>query len=121
MPATIIRPSERRLVPVKPSADAGVTGTSSIQRQIVCDDTPYVHIVEVAAGHRIPAHSHSQPEVTVILSGSARIGGTLCEAGTVVSIPADEAYSIEAGPGALTMVVVRPAASSYRWAAPGEQ
>ena len=125
MAATIIRPGERRLEPVGSStahaqspAAPSSPATGAILRQIVCDDRPYVHLVEVPAHHRIAPHRHSEAEVTIILSGSARIAGTDCEPGTVIVIPAEEDYAIDVGAQPLTMVVVRPARAQYRWSEP---
>jgi quercetin dioxygenase-like cupin family protein len=106
----IVRPDDRDLQSVKPE--------SPIQLRVVADGLdgePYVHVTEVPAGHHIATHSHSETEVTVILSGSARVdGGEECPAGTVIVIPADQNYALDAvGDEPLTFVVVRPRKAHY--------
>jgi quercetin dioxygenase-like cupin family protein len=116
MPVSIVRPSDRNLRPVGTPPDEGGGAPSPVQLEVISgglDGQPYVHVTEVPAGHYIDAHSHSEPEVTIILSGRATVGDTVCEAGSVVVIPADEVYSLEAGDEPLTFVVVRPRKADY--------
>ncbi len=108
MAFTIVRPSERELEPVREGAP--------ILLRVVADGLegePYVHITEVPAGHHIDAHSHSETEVTIIVSGTARVGDTVCEAGSIVVIPADQEYTLDAGDEPLTFIVVRPRKAAY--------
>jgi quercetin dioxygenase-like cupin family protein len=114
MPVMIVRPSDRNLQPVRAATDD--TPESPVRLQVVAgglDGEPYVHLSQVPAGHYIDTHSHSEPEVTIILSGSARLGDVVCEAGSVVVIPADEKYSLEAGDEPLTFAVIRPRKAAY--------
>jgi quercetin dioxygenase-like cupin family protein len=114
MPVSIVRPSDRNLQPVRPAT--GEAPASPVLLEVVSgglDGQPYVHLTEVPAHHYIDAHSHSEPEVTIILSGRARVGDAVCEAGSVVVIPAHEVYSLEAGDEPLTFVVVRPRKAAY--------
>jgi quercetin dioxygenase-like cupin family protein len=106
---SIVRPAERELEPVKPE--------SPVQLRVVTDGLegePYVHLTEVPAGHHIATHSHSETEVTIILSGSAKVdGGDECPAGTVIVIPANQNYALDAGDEPLAFVVVRPRKAAY--------
>jgi len=115
MAALIVRPGDRRLEPLHGSI------TAAIKMQYLRDDDPYVHLTEVAPRHVIEPHRHSETEVTVILSGSARLGDTVCEAGTVLVIPADEEYGLVAGDDGLTFLVVRPRRARYTPADRGGQ
>lgn len=108
MTVSIVRPADRQLEPVKPE--------SPVQLRVVADGLggePYVHLTEVPAGHHIATHSHSETEVTIILSGSARVDGVDCPAGSVLVIPANEKYALDAGDEPLTFVVVRPRKANY--------
>jgi quercetin dioxygenase-like cupin family protein len=114
MPVSIVRPADRNLRPVRPATDE--TPASPVELEVISggqDGQPYVHLSKVPAGHSIDAHSHSEPEVTIILAGSARIGDTVCETGSVVVIPANEIYSLEAGNEPLTFAVIRPRKADY--------
>src|SRR5262245_36740532 len=94
-------------------------GAGDIQLRVISnglDGEPYVHVTEVPAHHHIGAHSHSETEVTIVVSGSARVGDTECPAGTVIVIPANERYALDAGDEPLTFVVVRPRKASYEFA-----
>jgi quercetin dioxygenase-like cupin family protein len=108
MSVTVVRPGDRDLQPVR----AG----NPILLQVVADGlggNPYVHVTEVPAGHQIAAHSHSEDEVTVILSGVAIVEGVECGAGTLLVIPANERYAIDAGDEPLTFAVIRPRKADY--------
>jgi quercetin dioxygenase-like cupin family protein len=115
MALTVVRPSDRKLVPVDPaSTKAPVAVLQQSQRQILSPDSPYVQLVQLAPGSTVPVHSHSTSEVTVVLSGRVRVGDTECEAGTIFLIPAKEHYALEViGDEPLTFVVVRPAVAEY--------
>jgi quercetin dioxygenase-like cupin family protein len=114
MPVTIVRPSERRLAAVDPSSTRAPSAVlQQSMRQILSADAPYVQLVEMAPGSTVPLHSHSTAEVTVVLSGSVRVGGVDCPPGTIFLIPADEEYALEVGDEPLTFVVVRPAVAEY--------
>jgi quercetin dioxygenase-like cupin family protein len=105
---SIVRPADRKLEPVKPE--------SPVRLRVVADGLdgePYVHLTEVPAGHHIATHSHSETEVTIILSGSAQVDGADCPAGTVIVIPANQSYALDAGDEPLTFVVVRPRKANY--------
>jgi len=105
---TIVRPADRDLRPVRDG--------HPILLQVVADGldgNPYVHVTEVPAGHHIAAHSHSEDEVTVILSGTAIVDGVECGAGTLLVIPARQEYAIDAGAEPLTFAVIRPRRAEY--------
>jgi hypothetical protein len=108
--AIILRPQDRKLEPLDPAA-----GPDSLHMQYLRPDEPYVHMTRVPPGYKIALHSHSETEVTVILSGSAHVGDAVCEAGSVLIIDADEEYSLVAGGHEpLTFLVVRPRRARYK-------
>jgi quercetin dioxygenase-like cupin family protein len=111
MSVTIVVPNDRDLQPV---AD-----DSPILLRRVADGLggePSVHVTEVPARHHIAAHSHSETEVMIVLSGTANVGDTECPAGTLIVIPANERYAVDAGDEPLTFAVVRPRQASYEFA-----
>lgn len=111
MSVTIVRPEERDLEPVS-------EGNPILLRVVAggLDGDPYVHVTEVPAHHHIATHSHSETEITIVLSGVAIVGGTECPAGTILVIPANEQYALDAGDAPLTFAVVRPRKASYEFA-----
>ena len=66
--ATILTPSDRKLEVLSEAA-------GDLRMQYLWPDDPYVHMTEVPPGYEIALHSHSETDVTVILTGSARVGG----------------------------------------------
>ncbi len=111
MSVTIVRPDEREMTPVS-------DGNPILLRVLSggLDGDPYVHVTEVPPGHHIATHSHSETEVTIVLSGVAIVGGTECPAGTILVIPANEQYALDAGDEPLTFAVIRPRKASYEFA-----
>jgi quercetin dioxygenase-like cupin family protein len=108
MSVTIVRPETRALEPVKEGAP--------VLLQVVADGlegNPYVHLTEVPAGHHIATHSHSESEVTIILAGTAIVDGEECGPGTLLVIPANQDYAIDAGDEPLVFAVVRPRKAQY--------
>jgi len=113
MPVTIVTPSDREL---KPVGETSEDDNERIKLGVIADGEPYVHIAEVPAGHVIAPHSHSQPEVTIVLSGTMTVGGRSCGPGTVVVVPGDEEYGVVAGSEEpLVFAVIRPRRASYRF------
>ncbi len=116
--ARIIRPEERDLVTLTPKEILEpISPGEVIRRQVVSgeDGGPHVQINEISPGYVIHPHSHSEPEVTIVLSGTAHLGDRVCGPGTIVLVDADEEYSIVAGPDEpLTFAVVRPRKAAYQ-------
>lgn len=112
----IIRPCDRDLTAVDPASTAAPAAIiSQAARHILSTDQPYAHIASIPAGGVVPPHSHSTEEVTVVLEGTVDVGGTRCEAGTVLIIPADAEYGLEVvGDKPLTFLVVRPKMADYQ-------
>jgi len=107
--ALIVTPEDRKLEPY-PGTDDG------LKLSRLREDEPYVHLTEVPPGYCISLHSHSETEVTVILTGSARVGDRVCGPGSVIVIDANEEYALSAGDdGPLTFLVVRPRKATYEF------
>ena len=106
--ALIITPENRAIEPYPGAADG-------LKLSVLRPDAPYVHMTEVPPGYQIDLHSHSETEVTVILSGSARVGDQTCGPGTVLVIDANEEYALTASDDEpLIFVVVRPHKAAYQ-------
>jgi hypothetical protein len=110
MSVTIVVPADRDM---KAVADDSPILLRRITEGL--DGEPSVHVTEVPAHFHIGAHSHSETEVMVILSGVATVGETVCPAGTLLVIPANERYAVDAGDEPLTFAVVRGRKASYEF------
>jgi mannose-6-phosphate isomerase-like protein (cupin superfamily) len=80
----------------------------------------YVQAVRVPAGFTAPVHSHSHPEVFMVVAGTCTfndepMGPLDC---TVVEAGTD--YSFTAGPKGVTFMVTRQAIATYSETAPTE-
>ena len=68
-----------------------------------------VAVKHYASGAREPRHHHEvAEEITVIVSGRARMCGRIVEAGTIVHLAPNESTDFEAMDETLTVVVKRP-------------
>ncbi len=65
--ATIYRPEDLKLEVLDPAVAKGGTG-DEIKLQVLAETAPYVHVTEVSAGYVIHPHSHSETEVTIVLT-----------------------------------------------------
>jgi quercetin dioxygenase-like cupin family protein len=60
-------------------------------------DIPPVQFVEYAAGTTDPMHSHRTDEFFIVVEGSIRLGDVESGAGSVVFVPRDTEYAVQAG------------------------
>jgi quercetin dioxygenase-like cupin family protein len=102
------------------------TGKDGVTRhnraRVLLEGEPYAHIAESPPGAVIPVHSHSTTELTVILQGTATVAGQQCGPGTILIVPADEEYGLEAGVDEpLTFLVVRPRKAAYQESSAGQK
>ena len=89
--------------------DFGAGGVAGARRKrTLSADAPFAQLASAAAGSHAPLHSHSEPEVMVVLSGTVEVAGTVCGPGTIIHIPAMEEYSLTIGDEDLLYVIMRP-------------
>jgi quercetin dioxygenase-like cupin family protein len=109
MAIAIIRPADRDPRPVESSNPAPEAAKNATRKQVLSRSNPYVQLNVVEPGTTLPTHSHASPEAMIVLSGTVEVAGTVCEAGTVAIIPANEEYGLQVGAyEPLCFVVVRP-------------
>jgi len=75
------------------------------------DDENGLSLVKVwfKSGNNLPRHSHSSDCLYYIIGGEARMGATTLKKGDGVFIPADQAYTLEAGPDGVELLEFRNA------------
>jgi len=109
MAIKIVHPTGRMLEKVDPSTTrAPEDEAQRSRRQIINDDYPYVFLASSPANGIVKAHSHSEPEVMVVLEGSVKINEEHCGPGTVAVIPAEETYGLSVGDEELVYLIARP-------------
>jgi quercetin dioxygenase-like cupin family protein len=72
------------------------------------DSYPFTRLLLSEPNCYTPPHSHSEPELIIVLSGRLLFNGQWCETGTVVYVPANEDYWHSTGTGSCVMALVRP-------------
>lgn len=73
----------------------------------------YVQAVRVPANFTAPVHSHSHPEVFMVVDGTCTFNGETMTALDSVVVEAGNDYSFTAGDGGVTFIVTRQAIASY--------
>jgi len=75
------------------------------------DDEAGLSLVKVwfKSGNNLPRHSHSSDCLYYIIGGEARMGATTLKKGDGVFIPANQAYTLEAGPDGVELLEFRAA------------
>ncbi|MEE8314345.1 MAG: hypothetical protein V3R91_08490 [Myxococcota bacterium] len=112
---TIIRPEDRKLEPLGQDTTGRNADGDWIKHWVICEGSPYLHMTQVSPGFVIHPHSHSEPEVTLILSGTVALGDEQIGAGSLILIDADEEYSLVAGEDEpLLFVVFRPKKAAFQ-------
>ena len=115
MPVTIIRPEDRKLEPLDADATRGNVDGAWIKHWVISEGSPYLHMSQVSPGFVVHPHSHSESEVTVILSGTVVVGDQEIGPGSLLIIDANEEYSLVAGDGEpLTFLVFRPRKAAFQ-------
>lgn len=77
-----------------------------------------VAVKAYAAGAREPSHLHKvAEEVTVVVSGRARMGDRIMQPGTIIHLKPGESTDFEALEATLTVVVKRPSVQGDKYPA----
>ena len=73
----------------------------------------YVQAVRIPADFTAPAHSHSHPEVFMVVAGECTFNGEPMTALDCTVVEAGTDYTFTAGPRGVTFMVTRQAIASY--------
>jgi quercetin dioxygenase-like cupin family protein len=75
---------------------------------MISAENPSLRLLESAPNCFTPPHSHSEPEVIVVLAGRMMFNGQWCGQGTIVHVPADEDYWFTTGAEHCVVAIMRP-------------
>ncbi len=68
---------------------------------------PYIVYLDSKAHHYARVHSHSEPEIMVVVSGRMIFNGVWCGVGSVIHVPANEEYWYATGEDRCMVVLAR--------------
>ena len=105
MSITILTPSEWNFVP---PAQRGAAGGATLLGQQLRAENPVLFLLEEPPDTYTSAHSHSEPEVIVVLEGRLMFNGKWCETGSVIYVPANEDYWHSTGDVRCVVALMRP-------------
>jgi quercetin dioxygenase-like cupin family protein len=105
-------------VPVSEGTDpqaAEAAGKQGAGRKFLTqgDSGFYAQVVRIPPNFTAPNHSHSHPEIFMVLSGSCTMRGEAMAERDMTVIAADAPYGFTAGPDGVEFLVVRTGKASY--------
>jgi quercetin dioxygenase-like cupin family protein len=100
MPIKIVTPEDWDMKPP--------IGTRRHRSMGVTDENPYLRVMETEPHFYTGPHSHSEPEVMVVLKGRMIFNGQWVGVGTVVYVPANEDYWFTGGAEGCMVALMRP-------------
>lgn len=74
----------------------------------ISEGTPYVRLLVCEPHSYTAPHSHSEPEIMVVLQGRMMFNGRWCETGSVAHVPANEDYWHTTGAEGCVVALMRP-------------
>lgn len=101
MPKTMIVTEKQ--ISLSPSTGK-VGGLESMHLMPNC---PYVIYLDSKAHHYARVHSHSEPEIMVVVTGHMIFNGVWCGVGSVIHVPANEEYWYATGDERCMVVLAR--------------
>jgi hypothetical protein len=124
--AIIINPSDWQL---RTPAEGGVQSTShngaallgddylsaasAPRSQLLRDANPFLVILEEPPNHHSPVHSHSEPELMVVLKGKMLLNGVWCYPGAIIFYEANQHYWHSTGEEGCVTALMRPGDRGY--------
>jgi quercetin dioxygenase-like cupin family protein len=105
MPVTFVKRENWNLVP---PSQRKARSTSKLNGMNVSDENPFMILLEEPPNTYTPVHSHSEPEVMIVLEGRITFNGELCDEGSVILVPANEDYWHSTGTERCVVGLIRP-------------
>lgn len=75
---------------------------------IIHRESPFLRLLQAEPNSYTQPHSHSEPEVMIVLKGRLIFNGQWCEPGTVVYVPPNEDYWFSTGGERCLVALMRP-------------
>jgi hypothetical protein len=105
MTIQVITPDDWKMVP---ASERGAPPTAKMLGMLLSDANPCLFLLEEPPNYYTAVHSHSEPEVIVILEGRMMFNGKWVGPGTVVQVPANEDYWHATGEQRCVVALMRP-------------
>ena len=105
MPITVVKPENWNMVP---PSQRRAGGRAKLNGMNVSEDNPFMILLEEPPNTYTAVHSHSEPEVMVVLAGRITFNGELCNQGTMILVPADTDYWHSTGSERCVLGLIRP-------------
>jgi len=87
------------------SPSAGKVG--GLESMHLMPSFPYIVYLDSKAHHYARVHSHSEPEIMVVVTGRMIFNGVWCGVGSVIHVPANEEYWYATGDDPCMVVLAR--------------
>jgi cupin superfamily acireductone dioxygenase involved in methionine salvage len=100
MPISVVTPEDWQLSPP--------VGHRKHPSMMINPQGPHLRILDSEPHFYTGPHSHSEPEVMIVLKGRMIFNGQWVGPGTVVYVPANEDYWHTAGPEGCVVALMRP-------------
>jgi quercetin dioxygenase-like cupin family protein len=113
MSVTFVKPENWKMVP---PAERKAGGRAKLHGMHVSADNPFMILLEEPPNTYTPVHSHSEPEVMVVLEGRITFNGELCKQGTMILVPANADYWHSTGSERCVLGLIRPSRGTTRHA-----
>jgi mannose-6-phosphate isomerase-like protein (cupin superfamily) len=105
MAITFVKPENWKMVP---PAERKAGGRAKLNGMHVSEENPFMILLEEPPNTYTPVHSHSEPEVMVVLEGRIIFNGELCKQGTMILVPANADYWHSTGSERCVIGLIRP-------------
>ncbi len=106
MAISIVTKEDWNLVPPE---ERGAGSGAKLLGMSILRENPCLFLLEEPPNYYTSAHSHSEPEVIVVLEGRMIFNGKWVEQGSVVHVPANEDYWHATGAERCVVALMRPA------------
>lgn len=105
MTIKVITPEDWKMVP---PAERGAPSAAKMLGMLINEQDPSLYLLEEPPHFYTSTHSHSEPEVIIVLQGRMMFNGRWVGPGSVVHVPANEDYWHSTGEEKCVIALMRP-------------